>query len=165
MRHGLTVTLCVLSLSAIAWTGGRQATPVSVSSTTVDEVVQAVRSDLQSSRKDIMTKNLTLTTAQASRFWPLFDKYQVEQNAIMDEQLKGIQRYIETIDTIDDAGALGLIHAHLERDARMAALRQQWLGRFQDVLGAKLAVRMMQIDRRLSLAQQMRLVAKIPLAH
>jgi hypothetical protein len=47
----------------------------------------------------------------------------------------------------------------------MVALRQQWLPRFQAVLGAKLAVRMMQIDRRLSLVQQTRLVAKIPLAH
>jgi hypothetical protein len=31
--------------------------------------------------------------------------------------------------------------------------------------GAKLAVRIMQIDRRLGLAQQMQFVAKIPLAH
>lgn len=166
MRHGLTFAgLCAMSLTAAAWSGGPQAKPVDVSSTTIDEVLQAVRSDLQGTRKDIIGKNLTLPPDQAAKFWPLFDAYQKEQNAVMDEQLAGIQRYIETGDKLDDAAALALLHTHLDRDAKMVALRQQWLPRFQAVLGAKLAVRMMQIDRRLSLVQQTRLVAKIPLAH
>jgi hypothetical protein len=63
-----------------------------------------------------------------------------------------------------DAGALALMKAHLDRDQRMAALRQTWLGEFQKVLPTKLAVRVMQIDRRLSLAHQMQFAAQIPLA-
>jgi Spy/CpxP family protein refolding chaperone len=167
MRHGLLfgLGLCAFSLSAVARTGSQQARPVNVSSTTVDEVVQAVRADLQSSRKDVIAKSLTLTPDQEAKFWPLFEAYQKEQSAILDEQLAGVQRYIETADTLDDKGALSLIHAHLNRDARMVALREQWLGRFRNVLGAKLAVRMMQIDRRLSLSQQLRIVTKIPLVH
>src|SRR5262249_29783041 len=144
--------------------GEQQVRPVNVSSTTVDDVVQAVRSDLQTSRKDVLAKNLTLTPDQSAKFWPLFEAYQKEQNAIMDEQLTRVQHYIESAHTLDDASALALIHSHVDRDARMVALRQQWLGRFQNAIGTKLAVRMMQIDRRLSLSQQLRLVAKIPLA-
>ena len=63
------------------------------------------------------------------------------------------------------SSALGLIQAHLERDARMTALRQKRLGEFQKALGTKLVVRVMQIDRRLSLAHQVQFAAKIPLAH
>jgi hypothetical protein len=55
--------------------------------------------------------------------------------------------------------------AHLERDAKMNALRQRWLGEFQKVLPPKLAVRAMQIDRRLSLVAQMEVASRIPLAH
>ena len=112
-----------------------------------------------------MAKNLTLTSEQAAKFWPLFEAYQREQNVIMDEQLRGIQRFIESSDTLDDAAALGLINAHFDRDARMTALRKKWLAEFQKTLNTKLAVRVMQIDRRLSLAHQIEFAARIPLAH
>ena len=161
----LTVSVCLFSASAVAWTTARQARPATLSPTTIDEVLQAVRADLQGERADIVAKNLTLTSEQAARFWPAYEAYQKEQNVIMDDQLKGIQRYIENFETLDDAGALALIRAHFDRDARMSALREKWLGEFQQVLGAKLAVRVMQIDRRLSLAHQVQFASRIPLAH
>jgi Spy/CpxP family protein refolding chaperone len=131
---------------------------------TVDEVLNAVRSDLQSSRADVVAKNITLTAEQAAKFWPVFEAYQKEQNVIMDEQMKGIQKYVDSFETLDDAGALALIHAHFDRDTRMTALRQKWLDEFQKVLPTKTAVRVMQIDRRLSLVHQAEFAARIPLS-
>ena len=167
MRNSLllVVGVCVFSVSAMAWTAAQQARPASAAPTSIDEVLQAVRTDLQGERADILAKNLTLTSEQAAKFWPLYETYQKEQNVIMDEQLRGIQRFIEGFDTLDDAGALGLINAHLDRDARMMALRKKWLPEFQKALNTKLAVRVMQIDRRLSLAHQVVFTSKIPLAH
>jgi hypothetical protein len=154
---------CLFSVSAIAWTAGQQARPASITPTSIEEVLKAVRSDLQGERADIIAKNVTLSSAEAAKFWPLFEAYQKEQNVIMDEQLQGIQRYIENYEKLDDAAALGLINAHFDRDARMTALRRKWLAEFQKTLNTKLAVRVMQIDRRLSLAHQMTFAAKIPL--
>jgi len=131
----------------------------------MDEVLQAVRADLQSDRADVIAKNVTLTTDQAATFWPVFESYQKEQNAVMDDQLRVIQQFIEGFDALDDAGALALINAHFDRDARMTALRRKWLPEFQKALGTKLAVRAMQIDRRLSLAHQIKFASKIPLVH
>ena len=166
MRTLLTiaVAVCLFSVSAIGWTP-QPPRPASATTTSIDEVLQAVRADLQGERADIIAKNMTLTSEQAAKFWPVYSAYQQQQNAIMDDQLKGIQRFIESFETMDDAAALGLINAHFDRDARMTALRQKWLGEFQSVLGTKLAVRVMQIDRRLSLAHQIQFAARIPLAH
>jgi Spy/CpxP family protein refolding chaperone len=167
MRHLLAVTaaVCVSGVMTIAWAAAQQPSSTLISSTTIDEVLEAVRADLQGERADIIAKNITLDSEQAAKFWPVYNAYQKEQNVIMDDQLKGIQRYIETFDNLDDAAALGLINAHFDRDARMNALRQKWFGDFQKALGTKLAVRVMQIDRRLSLAHQTRFTARIPLAH
>jgi len=163
LRLSVGVSLCLVF--AIAWTRAQPAPPVDAGMASIDEVLKAVREDLQDNRAGILGKNITLTREQALTFWPLFASYQREQNAIMDDQLRGIQRYIENFETLDDAGALGLITAHFDRDTRMTALRQRWLGEFRKVLGVKLAVRVMQIDRRLSLAHQIQFTAKIPLAH
>ena len=53
----------------------------------------------------------------------MFNTYQKEQNALIDEQLKGIQKYVDSYETLDDATALSLMKAHLDRDAKMNALR------------------------------------------
>ena len=133
--------------------------------TSIDIVLKAVREDLQSSRSGIMAKNLTLTADQAAKFWPMFQQYQVAQNVIMDEQLKIIQRYVESYASLDDATATSLMNAHFDRDTRMNTLRQEWLKEFQTVLPTRLAVRAMQIDRRLGLMAQVELAARIPLVH
>jgi Spy/CpxP family protein refolding chaperone len=159
------MTLTLLSVSAAAWTAARQAQTAPAAPPTIDDVLKALRGDLQGERADIIAKNITLTSEQAAKFWPVFEKYQKEQNAIMDEQLKGLQQYVDTADRLDDAGALAMMKTHLDRDARMVALRQKWLPSFQEVLPTKLAVRVMQIDRRLSLAHQVEFSSRIPLVH
>ena len=159
----LALVVVVAALTGTASTAVQQAQPAAYTPTNIDEVLKAVRYDLQSQRADVMAKNLTLDASQAAKFWPLFDAYQKEQNVIMDGQLKDIQQYIENADKMDDATALALINAHLDRDAKMVALRQKWLGQFRDAVGAKVAARMLQIDRRLSLVQQIQFASKIPL--
>ena len=150
----ILASLCV-ACAAFAQTSAPKST---------DEILSAFRNDLQAERSDIMAKNLTLTADQAAKFWPMFSAYQKEQNAIIDEQLKLVQQYIAGYDKLDDASALALMQAHLDRDAKMLALRKKWLPEFQKALPGKLAVRAMQIDRRLSLAQQFEIASHIPLA-
>jgi Spy/CpxP family protein refolding chaperone len=168
VRKSLAIlaVLALLGISMSAGSGIRQARPAAATAPmSVDEVLKTVRADLQGQRADIMAKNLTLTSAEAAKFWPAFETYQKQQNAIMDEQMRGIQRYVESLDTLDDAGALALIKAHLDKDEKMTALRKQWLGEFQKVIGTKQAVRAVQIDRRISLAHQIEFASRIPLVH
>src|SRR5262245_34860156 len=160
-----SVTVCLLGVFAFAQAPPRPSQPPATASPTADDVLKTMRADMQGSRADIMAKNLTLTAEQAAKFWPVFEQYQKEQNVIMDAQLKDVQKYVSSYQTLDDAGALALINAHIERDGKMNALRQKWLGEFQKVVPARVAARAMQIDRRLSLVAQLELVSSIPLIH
>jgi len=156
--------VCVVSVTALAVRPAQQARPVSSTApVSIEEALKALRYDLQASRADIISKNVTLTAEQAAKFWPVFERYQKEQSAIMDAQMKGLQQYAEKFETLDDAGALALMKTHLDRDQKMVTLRQTWLGEFQKVLPAKLAVRVIQIDRRISLAHQVEFASQIPL--
>ena len=167
MRYSvaLSAAVCLFNLVGVSGIAAQQAQPVSTTPAALDEMMAAVRSDMQASRADVMAKNLSLTAEQAAKFWPVYEAYQKEQNAIMDDHLKGVQRYIESFETLDDAGAMALIKAHLDRDGRMDTLRQKALVDFQRVVGTKLAARAIQVDRRLSLVYQLEIVSKIPLIH
>ncbi|HEY7188691.1 MAG TPA: hypothetical protein VH436_19180 [Vicinamibacterales bacterium] len=118
MRNLLRLTglVCVLSVSSITWMAAQQQQAVTATSptstvTTMDDVLQAIHEDLQNDRADILATNMSLTSEQAAKFWPMYEKYQSEQNAIMDDQLRGIQRYMESYGSMDDAAALVLINA------------------------------------------------------
>src|SRR6478672_11696891 len=123
----LVIGVCLVGATAFGHEG-QQATPQTPPKTppaagaakpSVDDALKAFREDLQSTRADIVAKNVTLSAQQAARFWPMFEQYQKAQNVIMDEQLKGVQQYVDRYETLDDAGALALINAHLDRDAQM----------------------------------------------
>ena len=165
MRYSVAIlaAVCLFTVVGVSGIAAQQAAPVSTKPASTDEMLAAVRSDTQANRADVMAKNLSMTTEQAAKFWPVYEAYQKEQKAIMDDHLKGVQRYIESADTLDDAGALALIKAHLDRDERMNLLRQKLLLDVQRAVGTKLAARAVQIDRRLSLAHQLEIVSKIPL--
>ena len=159
------VAVCLVGLSALAGAARRQAPQAAPPAPSVEEALKSMRADMQSSRADIMAKNLTLTAEEAGKFWPVFDKYQKEQNVIMDEQMKGIQKFADSYETLNDADAMALMNAHLDRDTQMTVLRKKWLAEFQKALPPRLAARAMQIDRRLSLAAQVELASRIPLIH
>lgn len=153
------------SQTAAAPAAQPQTAPAPGAQPSIDDVIKAVRADLQSARTDIMAKNLSLTGDQAAKFWPVFNEYQKAQNVIIEAQMKDLHAYATNYATLDDKSALALMNAHFTRDANMNALRQKWLGEFQKVLPTNLAVRAMQIDRRLSLLAQVELSTQIPLVH
>jgi Spy/CpxP family protein refolding chaperone len=167
MRYSvaLLAAVCLFNVVGVSGIAAQQAQPVSTTPAATDGTLAALRSDMQANRADVMAKNLSMTAEQAAKFWPVYEAYQKEQNTIMDDHLRGVQRYIESFDTLDDAGALALIKAHLDRDERMNSLRQKALVDLQRVVGTKLAARAIQIDRRLSLVYQLEIVSKIPLIH
>jgi hypothetical protein len=123
------------------------------------------RNDLQSKRAEVMGKAVTLNADQAAKFWPLLEQYQKEQNAVIDEQMAAIRKYPASYDTLSDADSLAFANALLDRDARMQALRVRWLPKFQAAIPGGQAVRVIQLDRRLSLLGQLDAASQIPLVH
>jgi Spy/CpxP family protein refolding chaperone len=128
-----------------------------------EKAVNDYRDQMQAKRADVMAKALTLSADQASKFWPLFEKYQKEQNVIIDGQIKAIQQYAANYDKLTDAQAVAFVKALLDRDAKMEALRTKWLESFQAAVPARTVARVIQVDRRLSQLAQAQLSSQIPL--
>jgi hypothetical protein len=158
-----------LVMTIPAWSADQNpaAQPVSQTSLapTLEEaqIVDEFRADLMAKRADVMAKGLTLTAEEASKFWPLFEQFQKEQEAIVNEQITAIKAYAEHYQGLSDADALAYMKATLNRDKKMLDLRVKWLEKFQKVVPIKTAARAIQIDRRLSNVTQLQLSSQIPL--
>jgi Spy/CpxP family protein refolding chaperone len=130
---------------------------------TDQQVLEQLRNDLQSSSADIMAKGLTLTSEEAAKFWPLFETYQKEQTAIVDDQLKATQAYAKNYQSLSEKDALAYLNALLDRDQKVHDLRMKWLAKFQTVVPPKIAARAVQLERRMGIVMQVKLSSQIPL--
>jgi len=128
-----------------------------------EQVIAQFRTDMMSKRADIMAKGLTLTADQAAKFWPLFEAYQKEQDAIVNEQINAVKSYADDYQELGDAEALAYVKSLLGRDQKMLDLRTKWLEKFQKAVPAKIAARAIQLDRRLSNVGQVQLSQQVPL--
>jgi uncharacterized protein YdiU (UPF0061 family) len=169
MRFLATLLIVAASIAAPAslWAADQAQTTPAAGATAADteKALAEYRDAMQAKRADIMAKGLTLSADEAAKFWPLFEKYQKEQNVVIDAQVKAIQQYAAQYDQLTGAGSLAFVKALLDRDGKMQALRVKWLGTFQTVVSPGTAARAIQIDRRLSQLAQAHLSAQIPLVH
>jgi hypothetical protein len=156
-----------LVLTVPAWSADPKTAAQPVNHTTApgvtDDVVAQFRTDLMSKRADIMAKGLTLTAEQASKFWPLFEEFQKEQDAIVNEQIEATKAYADRFQELSDKDALAYVQALLDRDQKMHDLRVKWMGKFQKAVPVKTAARAIQLDRRLGNAAQIQVSQQIPL--
>ncbi|HXZ58742.1 MAG TPA: hypothetical protein VEG26_01060 [Steroidobacteraceae bacterium] len=162
----LLIVAAAIAAPASLWAADQ--TPTAAAGGTSADTAKALaeyRDAMQAKRADIIAKGLTLSADQAAKFWPLFEKYQKEQNVVIDAQIKAIQEYSAKYDQLTDADSLAFVKALLDRDGKMQALRVKWLETFQTVVPAGTAARAIQIDRRLSQLAQAQLSAQIPLVH
>jgi hypothetical protein len=122
-----------------------------------------LRKDISSGKKQIIAANLTLTDAEATKFWPLYDQYAAEQTKISDVKVAAIKDYAANYDTLTDEKALALSKQILGVDLSVIQLRQKYLPMFAKVVSGKKTALFLQLDRRLSLLVDLQLAEAIPL--
>src|SRR6186997_2362041 len=73
---------------------------------TQEQIVADFRQDLMAKRADVMAKGLTLTSDQAAKFWPLFEQFEKEQDAVVKGQIEAIESFASRYQDLSDKDAL-----------------------------------------------------------
>ena len=134
-------TLLALVSTMPAWSADVPATS-NPATPNMEQVIEQFRNDLQATAADMMAKGLTLTADQAAKFWPMFETFQKEQKAIIDEQLRSVVKFGQTYKHLSDAEAVAYVNA---------------------LVPTRIAARAIQLDRRLGLVGQAQISSQVPL--
>ena len=162
MLRKILLTLLILVCAIPARATDSLNNPATTGPTT-DEVIEQFRIDLQASAPEIMARGLVLSSVEAAKFWPMFEAFQREQRAIIEEQLTAVLQYRDTFHKLTDEDALDYANSLLERDQRTHDLRVKYLAMFQEVVSPRIAARAIQLDRRLGLVGQVKISSQVPL--
>jgi hypothetical protein len=153
---------------AIAWimsgpAGYAQSAASADSPTVTDRDIQLLRQDIRSQKKQLVAANLTLTEAEATKFWPIYDEYAAEMTKIGDQKYALIKEYAQNFGSLTDAQATSLLDRSLALDEAIAQLRIKYVPIVNKVLPGTKTASFFQIDRRLTTLIDLQLASQIPL--
>jgi len=128
-----------------------------------DEEIQLLKKDIRAKRKQIIAANMTLTEAQAEKFWPIYDQYTAELSKISDTKISLIKEYVGTYSTLTDQDAEGYVHRWAAIDEATNQLRTKYFPIFHQVLSGKSTALFFQMDHRLALMIDLQLTSQMPI--
>jgi hypothetical protein len=125
--------------------------------------MDAVRDAIRANRKAVVTANLNLSDEEATKFWPLYEEYLKELNALQDRLAKVVEQYAKQYETLSDDEASNLTAAYVLEEEQRAKLRHTYLPRFAKVLPGKTLARLYQVENKFDAVVRYELAAAIPL--
>jgi len=150
------VILCVTALVAV---------PVMAQETTSDTNMQILLDKVKADKKLVVAANMELNDTDGKAFWPIYDAYQKELQAINDRLAKTILAYADAYNksTLTDAQAKQFSDEALAIDQDEIAMRKTYAARLSRVLPGKKVARYLQVENKIRAAIRYQLAAGIPL--
>ena len=159
-RKATAVVLCaVLAVAALARrTSAFQDQPASN--------MEILRDKIKADKKLLIAENLGLTEAESKVFWPVYEEYQNELEAIHRRLGKAIQSYAQEYNakTLTDDKARTLMTEALAIEEAEVALKKKYMDRLNGVVPAIKAARYIQMENKIRALIRFDLAAEIPLA-
>ena len=128
-----------------------------------DANLQLMREDIRAERKKIVAVNMSLTETEATKFWPVYDRYIGETIKVNDVRFALLKDYARNYDNTTDEQADSFIKCWLALDNENTQLRLKYIAEFEKVISHKKTAMFFQIDRRVSMMIELQLASQVPL--
>lgn len=126
---------------------------------------QILRDKLKADKKLLIAENMKLTDVEAKAFWPIYDGYQKEIEAINQRIAKNIKDYADAYNAgaLSDDTATRLGNDVLATDQAQVDLNKTYFGKLKGVIPPAKAARYIQLERKIRAVINYDLAAGIPL--
>ena len=159
-----TIVSCFVLLFAFAsFSATAAAQTETATGVEIEKDLALLRRNLRAEKKKVIALNVPLTEDEATKFWPLYDKYAASMSKHYDEFYAIIKDYAANQKTLTDAQALSMIKRWSAIQVELAQTRQQYIPQVEKVLPGKKAAIFFQIDRRLYELMDLQVASQVPL--
>lgn len=151
----------ILILCAVALT----AAPAFAQEQQADTNMQILLEKIKADKKVVVAANMELTEPEGKAFWPIYDAYQKDLQAINQRLEKTILTYADAYNkkSLTDAQAKQLTDEVLAIDQAELTLRKTYADRLERAIPGTKAARYLQIENKIRAAIRYQLAAGIPL--
>ena len=124
--------------------------------------MDVLRDTILANKRAFIAVNLKLTDDEASKFWPVYDRYEGELRTVNDRLIKLVDEYSKSFPNLADDRAGALIGDYLTEEVDRAQLRQKYLPDFSKALPGRKVARFYQLENKMDAVTRYDLAAHIP---
>jgi hypothetical protein len=125
--------------------------------------IELMRQDIRAQRKKIIAANMPLTETEATKFWPVYDRYIGETIKVNDVRYAMLKEYAQNYKAMTDAQANEFIKRWVSFDNDNTQLRLKYIPEFEKVISPQKTALFFQLDRRITMLIEVQLSSQIPL--
>ena len=155
-RPLLAAIVALAVASGVAQAADKAPAPASQSEQTI--LLDTIRSN----RKALVAVNLGLSEDEAAKFWPLYDKYQKDLNAVGDRVAAIVDDYTKSYRDLSNDKAVKLMEDYLAAEADRIKVRSSYLPEFEKILPGRTVARFYQIENKMDAVLRYKLAEAIP---
>lgn len=169
MNNNIAFRFCFIVLAVSTLLSAQQSTPSVASGKNLSEEqvndanIELMRQDIRSERKKVVAANMPLTETEATKFWPVYDRYIGETIKVNDVRFALIKEYAKNYQSATEEQADSFIKRWLALDQDNTQLRLKYIPEFEKVISHKKTAMFFQIDRRISMMIELQLASSVPL--
>ena len=137
------------------------------SGTSSDTNMEILKEKLKADKKLLVAGNMELSDAEAKKFWPLYDSYQMDLNQVNLKLGETIKAYAEAFNkgSLPDATAKQLLNDALSVEEQENKLKRTYAQKLEKVLPYNKVARYIQIENKIRAVIKMELAQQIPLVY
>ena len=129
----------------------------------VEALFAKAREFMATEREALMPNELALTRIEADAFWPVYEAYRQDIEALNDEYAALLQNFADGFATMTDAEASAMIDEHFLIQFGLIYVRQRYTREFLAVIPARKLVRLYQMENKIDAMAELPLIMDIPL--
>ncbi len=114
--------------------------------------IELMRSIYKLEKKGVVADYLQLTNEEAGKFWPIYEKYEIERSAFGDRRVKLITSYVNDKHVNDVKQADAMVKESSEIQRKETSLREKFYAEMRDGVSPTIAAKFYQIEDAISVA-------------
>ncbi len=129
------------------------------------EEIELTRAVIKVQKKQIVAKNMNLTSFEKDKFWKVYRAYQDKMDSVSDRRVKLIAGYVDALksNSLTDEKALEMLNEYLSYERMRLITKQSFVKKFKQVLPSRKVARFFQIENKLEAIINFELARQIPL--
>ena len=124
--------------------------------------IELLRSDLKSSKAQVVGQVMQLDTDQSTKFWPIYKVYETDLSKIGDGIVSLVRKYVDNYDNMTPQIADELATKLLDIERQRIELKSRYYGKIKAALDAVTAARFLQVENQLEKLIDLQIAAELP---
>ena len=129
------------------------------------EEIELTRAVIKVQKKQLVAKNMNLTSLEKDKFWTVYRAYQDKMESVNERRVKVITDYADTLKSgsLTDEKASDMLDEYLSYERMRLITKQSFVEKFNQFLPSKKVARFFQIENKLEAIINFDLARQIPL--